>query len=95
MTEVLINAKIRQRKQAELFQTVESIKGLLLRKCSHFDIDYMKNRNLKIKIIFNGSTDTEKIFNGMEFNILKGALLSLCDDVNIIQNQNSKSPEED
>ena len=90
MTEVLINAKIKQRKKTELFQTIESIKDLLLSKCYQFDMDYEKNRTLKMQITFNETLSVNENFNVIEFNILKGALFSLCDDINIIQNQKSK-----
>lgn len=90
MTEVLINANIKPRKQTELFQTIESIKDLLLKKCSHFDFNCEKNRMLKMQITFNETLDTEENFNVVEFSILKGALLSLCDDVEIVQDKNNK-----
>ncbi len=87
MAVVLINAKIKQRKQIEFFQTIESIKGLLKNKCNDFKMECKNNKNVTIKISFDDADKMEKSFSGAEFDILKGALFSLCDDVEIIQDQ--------
>lgn len=88
MSIVLINAKIKQRKQTEFFQTIESIKGLLKKRCCDFEMECKNNKNVRIKISFDDTNEQEENFSGAEFDILKGALLSLCDDVEIHQNNN-------
>ena len=88
MSTVLISAKIKQRKQTEFFQTIESIKGLMKNKCSDFEMECKNNKNVRIKISFDDTIEQEENFSGAEFDILKGALLSLCDDVEIHQNNN-------
>ena len=87
MSIVLINAKIKQRKQTEFFQTIESIKGLLKKRCSDFEMECKNNKNVRIKISFDNTIEREENFNGAEFDILKGTLRCLCDDVEIIQDQ--------
>ena len=87
MDTVLIKAKIKNRKQTEFFQTMESIKDLLINKCSGFKMNTKNNKNVSIRISFDDTNKLEKNINGAEFNILKGALTSLCTDVEIIQNE--------
>ena len=87
MDTVLIKAKIKNSKQTEFFQTMESIKELLKNKCSGFKMNTKNNKNVSIRISFDGTNKLERNINGAEFNILKGALTSLCTDVEIIQNE--------
>lgn len=86
MAVVLINAKIKQRKQTEFFQTIESIKNLLKNKCNDFTMECKNNKNVRIKISFDDIVEQEENFSGAEFDILKGALFSLCHDIEINQN---------
>ena len=87
MDTVLIKAKIKNSKQTEFFQTMESIKELLKNKCCGFKMNTKNNKNVSIRISFDDTNKLEKNINGAEFNILKGALTSLCTDVEIIQNE--------
>ena len=87
MDTVLIKAKIKNSKQTEFFQTMESIKELLKNKCCGFKMNTKNNKNVSIRISFDDTNKLEKNINGAEFNILKGALISLCTDVEIIQNE--------
>ena len=87
MDTVLIKAKIKNSKQTEFFQTMESIKELLKNKCCGFKMNTKNNKNVSIRISFDDTNKLEKNINGAEFNILKGALTSLCTNVEIIQNE--------
>jgi hypothetical protein len=87
MDTVFVSAKIKQRKQTEFYQTMESIQDLLKNKCSGFELKNKNNKNINIRILFDDTSELEKNINSAEFNILKGALISLCTDVEIIQNE--------
>jgi hypothetical protein len=87
MDTVLIKAKIKNRKQTEFFQTMESIKDLLKNKCIGFQLERKNSKHINIRILFDDTSKLERTINGAEFNILKGALISLCTDVEIIQNE--------
>jgi len=87
MDTLLIKAKIKNRKQTEFFQTMESIKDLFKKKGSDFELKNRNNKNINIRILFDDTSELEKNINSAEFNILKGALMSLCTDVEIIQNE--------
>jgi hypothetical protein len=87
MDTVLIKAKINNRKQTEFFQTMESIKDLLKNKCSGFELERKNSNHINIRILFDDTSKLERNINSTEFNILKGALISLCTDVEIIQNE--------
>jgi hypothetical protein len=87
MNTVLIKAKIKNRNQIEFFQTMESIKDLFKNKCSGFELEKKNSKHINIRISFDGTNKLERTINGAEFNILKGALISLCTDVEIIQNE--------
>ena len=87
MDSVLIKAKIKNRKQTEFFQTMDSIKDLFKNKCSDFELKNKNNKNINIRILFDNSSKLERNINSTELNILKGALISLCTDVEIIQNE--------
>jgi hypothetical protein len=87
MDTLLIKAKIKNRKQTEFFQTMESIKDLFKKKGSDFELKNRNNKNINIRILFGDTSELEKNINSAEFNILKGALISLCTDVEIIQNE--------
>jgi hypothetical protein len=87
MDTVIIKAKIKKRKQTEFYQTMESIKDLLKNKCSGFKLERKNSKHINIRISFDNTNELERNINGAEFNILKGALMSLCTDVEIIQNE--------
>ena len=87
MDTLVIKAKIKNRKQTEFFQTMESIKDLFKKKGSDFELKNRNNKNINIRILFDDTSKLERNINSTEFNILKGALISLCTDVEIIQNE--------
>ena len=83
METVTISASINAKKKAEFFQTMESLTGLVESKCNDLDIRVKDDNSLIIKIIFDGKDQMEKNFYTGEFNILKGTVKSLCEDVRI------------
>jgi hypothetical protein len=83
METVTILASINEKKKAEFFQTMESLTGLVESKCNDLDIRVKDDNNLVIKITFDGKDQMEKNFYNNEFNILKGTVKSLCEDVKI------------
>ena len=83
METVTISANINEKKKAEFFQTMESLTGLVESKCNDLDIRVKDDNSLIIKITFDGKDQMEKNFYTGEFNILKGTVRSLCEDVRI------------
>ena len=83
METVTISASINAKKKAEFFQTMESLTGLVESKCNDLDIRVKDDNSLIIKITFDGKDQMEKNFYTGEFNILKGTIKSLCEDVRI------------
>jgi hypothetical protein len=83
METVTISANINEKKKAEFFQTMESLTGLVESKCNDLDIRVKDDNNLVIKITFDGKDQMDKNFYTGEFNILKGTVKSLCEDVRI------------
>jgi hypothetical protein len=80
----IITAKIRDRKTNEFYQTLESLKILIKDHCKEFETRISLNRDFMIKVTFEGKEELEKNFYGNEFNLLKGTIKSLCDNVAII-----------
>jgi hypothetical protein len=87
METVTISANINEKKKAEFFQTMESLTGLVENQCSDLDIRVKDDNNLIIKITFDGKDQMEKNFYNNEFNILKGSVKSLCENVVIKVNE--------
>lgn len=83
MAIVIINGSIDKMKKNEFYQTMESLKTLVKNYCREFEMDVSPDNNLKIKITFNSNDEFESNFHNNEFNILKGSIRSLCDDVKI------------
>ena len=83
METVTICASINEKKKAEFFQTMESLTGLVESQCNDLDIRVKDDNSVIIKIIFDGKDQLERNFYNNEFNILKGTLKSLCEDVKI------------
>lgn len=81
METVTISANINEKKKAEFFQTMESLTGLVENQCNDLDIRVKDDNTLIIKITFDGKDQMEKNFYSNEFNILKGTVKSLCEDV--------------
>ena len=83
METVTITARISEKKKAEFYQTMESLKTLVNNYCSEFKLDISPDNNLVIRITFNSMDELKSNFHNNAFNILKGSLRSLCDDVQI------------
>ena len=83
METVTISARISEKKKVEFYQTMESLKTLVKNYCSEFELDVSPDNNLTIRITFNSLDELKSNFHNNEFNILKGSLRSLCDDVQI------------
>lgn len=87
METVTISANINEKKKAEFFQTMESLAGLVEHQCKDLDIRVKDDNNLIIKITFDGKDQMEKNFYNNEFNILKGSVKSLCENIVIKVNE--------
>jgi len=87
METVTILASINEKKKAEFFQTMESLTGLVESQCNDLDIRVKDDNSLIIKITFDGKDQMEKNFYNNEFNILKGSVKSLCENVIIKVNE--------
>jgi len=91
METVIINATINENKKAEFFQTIESLKSLVKNYCNEFETIISKDNNLSIRITFSNHDEMENNFYNAEFNILKGSVISLCNDISIKINDVSLS----
>jgi len=83
MKTVIISASISDKKKSEFFQAMESLKTLVKSYCKKFEIKVSEDNSMVIRIIFNKKEDLEKNFYNKEFNILKGSVRSLCNNVSI------------
>ncbi len=83
MESVNINARISSKKKAEFFQTTESLKPILNKFCEMLDINIDTKNNVQIHIGFESKDQLQNYHSRNEFNILKGSVMSLCDDVEI------------
>ena len=81
MDTITISARINEKKKAEFYHTMESLKSLVNEYCNEIETEINPDNNLVIRITFNNKTDMEKIFSNNEFNILKGTIRSLCDNI--------------
>ena len=88
METVIINSKIRKNNKTELYQTLESLQPSIKTHCKDLDIKINQDNSLSMKITFDSQESFENNFYNNEFNILKGTLKSLCEDV-IIKVNNS------
>ncbi len=82
METVIIKARLEERKRTEFLQTMESLKELVQNNCCEFEIE-LNRKNLLIRITFENENDLKNRFSSSEFHILKGSLISLCDDVTV------------
>jgi hypothetical protein len=89
METVTISANINAKKKAEFFQTMESLTSLVENQCNDLEIRVKDDNTLIIKITFDGKDQMERNFYNNEFNILKGTVKSLCNDVKIHINESS------
>ena len=76
-----ISARIIEKKIGEFYQTMESLKSLVKKYCNEFETQVDLENNLVIRITFNSKEEMENNFSNKEFNILKGTLRSLCDNI--------------
>ena len=83
MDTVTISAKISEKKKAEFYQTMESLKMLVKNYCNEIDYEISPDNKLIIRITFDSKEDLGKNFYNNEFNILKGSVRSVCDNINI------------
>ena len=83
METVIISASISDKKKSEFYQVMESLKTLVKTYCKKFEIKVAEDNSIIIRIIFDKKEDIEKNFYNKEFNILKGSVRSLCNNVKI------------
>ena len=84
MEKVTISAHIREKRKAEFFHTMESLKTLIEKSCKDLEVKINDDNKLVIEIVFEDREELESNFyNNDEFNILKGSVRSVCDDVDI------------
>ena len=76
-----ISARIIEKKIGEFYQTMESLKSLVKKYCNEFETQVDSENNLVIRITFNSKEEMENNFSNSEFNILKGTIRSLCDNI--------------
>jgi len=88
MQTVIINSKIKKNNKTELYQTLESLQPSIKTHCKEFELKINQDNSLSMKITFDSQEGFENNFYNNEFNILKGTLKSLCEDV-IIKVNNS------
>jgi hypothetical protein len=87
MESVTIIGRIGKTKKAEFFQAMEPLKKLVKDYCKDFKVEVEEDNNLNILITFKNKGDVKEYFNNKEFNILKGSIKSLCNNVNIKLNE--------
>jgi len=81
MQAVTIYAILNNNKKSEFFQVMESLKTLVSNYCQDLDVKVNQDNSLIIRILFNNKKDLEMNFGNKEFNILKGSIRSLCNNV--------------
>ena len=84
MEKVTISAHILDKRKAEFFHTMESLKSLIEKSCKDLEVKISDENRLVIEIVFDDREELESNFyNNDEFKILKGSVRSVCDDVDI------------
>jgi hypothetical protein len=81
MQAITIYAVLNNNKKSEFFQVMESLKTLVSNYCQDLDVKVNQDNSLIIRILFNNKKDLEMNFGNKEFNILKGSIRSLCNNV--------------
>jgi hypothetical protein len=81
METVIINSKIKKNNKTELYQTLESLKPSIKTHCKDLDIKISPDNSFFMEITFDSQESFENNFYNSEFNILKGTIKSLCEDV--------------
>ena len=91
METVTINSRIKKNNKTELFQTLESLKPNIESHCKDLELKINPDNRLNLQITFDDHESLQNNFYNAEFNILKGTIKSLCDDVVIKINDLSLS----
>jgi hypothetical protein len=81
METVIINSKIKKNNKTELYQTLESLKPSIKTHCKELELKICPDNSLFMEITFDNHESFENNFYTSEFNILKGTLKSLCENV--------------
>ena len=81
MQAITIYAVLNNNKKSEFFQVMESLKTLVSNYCQDLDVKVNQDNSLIIRILFNNKKDLEMNFGNKEFNILKGSIRRLCNNV--------------
>jgi hypothetical protein len=83
METATITARIRTNKYKEFHQGMESLQLVIKDYCKQFEMVVNPEYNVVIKIVFEGKDELKNNFYNNEFNLLKGTIKILCDDVDI------------
>ena len=83
METVKILANLNNEKKSEFFQTFESLSNLVKKYCEELDVVVSHENHLEITILFSNKDTLANNFYNEEFNILKGTVRSLCNNVRI------------
>jgi hypothetical protein len=87
METATITAKIPERKKIEFYQVMESLQKIIKDYCNDFNMVIDQKNNLMIKIDFERKQEVEHNFYDNDFDLLKGTIKSLCDNVVIKINE--------
>jgi hypothetical protein len=93
METVTINSRIKKNNKTELYQTLESLKPNIKSHCKELRLKINPDDSLNLQITFDDHESLQNNFYNAEFNILKGTIKSLCDNVVIKINDESLSKE--
>jgi len=78
---VTINSRVKKNNKTELYQTLESLKPNIKSHCKELELKINPDDSLNMYITFDDQESLQNNFYNAEFNILKGTIKSLCDDV--------------
>lgn len=81
METVTIKSRIKKNNKTELYQTLESLKPSIKSHCKELELKISQDDSLNLQITFDDKESLQNNFYNAEFNILKGTIKSLCDDV--------------
>jgi hypothetical protein len=80
-----IYATIKEGRETEFYQTMESLENLVKKYCKGFELKITEGKSVLLLITFDEKKELERNFCNEEFSILKGSLRSICTDV-VIKN---------
>lgn len=81
METVTINSRIKKNNKTELYQTLESLKPYIKSHCKDLELKINPDDSLNMCITFDDHESLQNNFYNAEFNILKGTIKSLCEDI--------------